>query len=1223
MNRSKLKIYAPQARRDFIQAVTDRAALYGLTASGIAPMTVQGDVAMINGTPFPAGVADKRHRLEERINQHGFQNVMEAMAYTWFNRLVAIRYMEMHGYLSHGYRVLGHRDPDKTTPEILEHAEHIHLPGLSTEEVLELKIDGTKEAQLYRMILVAQCNALHEAMPFLFERIADETELLLPDNLLHSDSIIRKLLAGVDDADWQQVEIIGWLYQFYISEKKDQVIGKVVKSEDIPAATQLFTPNWIVKYLVHNALGRQWLATYPNSALRGKMEYYIEPAPQTPEVQARLKAITPESLNPEELTVLDPACGSGHILVEAYDLLREIYLERGYRLREIPKLILNKNLFGLEIDDRAAQLAAFALLMKARADDPTIFDAASRGPSDPPAVQANIFAIQEISDANADRIVQAFTEKKITGGGGLSIGEFGFTGAIREPLFAMENLNSATADDRLAADLKSLLALFRHAKTFGSLITVPPELAQRLPALAEAVRKMLAETNIAVRPVALVAGAFVNVAMVLAKEFDAVIANPPYMGTKGMNAELKRFAGSNFPGAKSDLFAMFIERGFGWCKQTGCSSMVTMQSWMFLSSYERMREGILNDRAIQTMAHLGPRAFTEISGEVVQATAFVLLPTHVSGFRPAFFRLVDIPEEQKARCLRANQFRFDNTVQDDFKKIPGSPVAYWVSERMREAFQKGRPLGEIAEPRQGLATSDNARFLRHWQEVDVSRVGFGMENREQARNSGKKWFPYNKGGGFRRWNGNSQFVVDYEADGQAIKAAVKEKYGSKAYAQGMDLVAWVVKNQQFYFRASVTWSKVSSGLPAFRLVRSGFVFDVAGTSIFYRDEAYLLGILGFANSIVTQKLLKIISPTLNFEVGHICSLPFVTAPPAVRKLVEGMVRLSATDWDSFEISWDFQSLPVLQHKADTLRQSQEAADAQCRTRFQQMKQLEEENNRLFIEAYGLQGELSPEVPEDQITLYRPDRTTDMQRLISYCIGCAMGRYSLDKPGLIYAGSGNDGFDPAQYRIFPADQDGIIPITEMDWFDDDAGHRLEEFIAVAWPKEHLEENLQFVAEGLGAKSGETPRETIRRYLADEFFKDHLQTYKRRPIYWLFTSGRQKAFQCLVYLHRYNDATLARMRTEYVIPLLGRLNARIAQLEEDKAKATAPAHRKRLEKEQEMLRKQQAELTLFHDKLRHAADQRIKLDLDDGVKVNYAKFGDLLAGVAQVCGKAEED
>ena len=720
MNRSRLKLYAPQARRDFIQAVTDRAAMYGLTANNTAPMTVQGDVTIIDGKPFPEEVADRRRRLEERIMQHGFHQVMEAMAYTWFNRLVAIRYMEIHSYLEHGYRVLGHRDSSKATPEILEHAEHVNIPGLNSTEVQELKRDGTKESQLYRMILVAQCNAMHKAMPFLFERIADETELLLPDNLLHTDSIIRKLVDGIEEADWQQVEIIGWLYQFYISEKKDQVIGKVVKSEDIPAATQLFTPNWIVKYLVQNSLGRQWLASHPESALRGKMEYYIEPAPQTPDVQAQLKAITPESVNPEELTVLDPACGSGHILVEAYDLLKEIYLERGYRLREIPKLILNKNLFGLEIDDRAAQLAAFVLLMKARADDPNIFDTTANYPE----VRPTVLEIKESNGLNVNIIVQAFTERKISGDD-LSSGEYGSTGAVRTPLFAVENQNSATVDDKLVADLRSLLALFQNAKTFGSLITVPPELAQRLPSLAEAAERISAESNMAVRHAADVVMVFVNLAMVLAKQFDAVIANPPYMGSKYLNSTLKTFLGNRYRSFEKDLFSAFIIRNLAFAKDSGHLGFMSPFVWMFISSYEELRLHLIEKATLTSLVQL---EYSGFDGATVPICTFTLAKSHLTSFFGSYIRLSDFrgADQQGPRTLEAVRnpkcgWAF-TAKADDFNKIPGSPIAYWVSERLRNIFFRNPKLLGISRPKQGMTTSDNARFLRKWNEVSTTTL---------------------------------------------------------------------------------------------------------------------------------------------------------------------------------------------------------------------------------------------------------------------------------------------------------------------------------------------------------------------------------------------------------------------------------------------------------------------------------------------------------------------
>ena len=574
MNRTNLKNYAPLARRDFIQATTDRAAYYGLTAEKTEPVVERGDVAVIAGREHPRAVAKKRKQLEGRIQRHGFEQTMEAMAYTWFNRLVAIRYMELHGYLDHGYRVLSHPE-DKPTPEILEHAEYVEFPGLKKETVIDLKLAGNKESDLYRLLLTAQCNALHTAMPFLFERIDDETELLLPDNLLHSDSLIRKLVSEIDEEDWQAVEIIGWLYQFYISEKKDEVIGKVVASEDIPAATQLFTPNWIVKYLVQNTLGRQWLATYPQSALRQQMQYYIEPAEQTPDVQEQLKAITPTSLNPEELTLLDPACGSGHILVEAYDLFKAIYQERGFRAKDIPALILQKNLFGLEIDDRAAQLAAFALMMKARADDRRIFDSEAK---------PNILAFQDSKEMNANDITHALNSP-INKDDVPSEYLFEEIEEEKAGLFSKKAL--AEKGHVSQGDIAALLELFENAKTFGSLIQVPPKLAAKLPEIEKRLDEVLKYGDL-MHASAHVLKPLLQQARMLRRQYDAVVANPPYMGGKGMYVPLKDYAKKNFPRTKADLFAQFMERSFGLLHGNGQVGMVAMQSWMFLPSFSEI-----------------------------------------------------------------------------------------------------------------------------------------------------------------------------------------------------------------------------------------------------------------------------------------------------------------------------------------------------------------------------------------------------------------------------------------------------------------------------------------------------------------------------------------------------------------------------------------------------------------------------------------------------------
>ena len=1181
MNKSKLKTYAPQARKDFIAAVTARANLLGLSDSGgkleVAIGERKGDITIIAGQEWSAKVYDLRERLITRMKTEGFSHTVDAIAYTWFNRFAALRYMEIHDYLDHGYRALSNREGGM--PEILNHATELDLPGLNKDRAVEFKLAGDKDGELYKMLLVAQCNALSRSMPFLFEHIDDETELLLPDNLLRTDSVIAKLVATIPEEDWQEVEIIGWLYQFYISEKKDEVIGKVVKSEDIPAATQLFTPNWIVKYLVQNSVGRLWLMANPASTLKSEWAYYIEPAEQTPEVQAQLNALIQTrmgedagSLNPETITMLDPACGSGHILVEGYEVLKGIYLERGYRLRDIPRLILEKNLFGLDIDDRAAQLAGFALLMKARADDRRLLD-------NPP--KLNVLALQESKGLDADAIVQA--------------------------------LNNVPA--LAAQSIRLLIDTFAHAKTFGSLIQIPQALNMKLATMAESLQQVIRGGDLLSESAAQQLLPLVELAKVLGTQFDSVVANPPYMGSKGMNPEVKDFAKKQFPESKSDLFAMFIERGFGWCKSTGFNSMVTMQSWMFLSSYEAMRERLLADRTIMMMAHLGARAFSEISGEVVQTTAFILQGNHVSGFKPVFFRLVDGVEAEKETSLLERRNRHDMTVQDDFKKIPGSPLAYWVSDCMRAVFGISKPLFDVLQTRLGMSTADNDRFLRLWYEVSIEEISYGMSSLRQAM--GVKWLPYQKGGSFRKWFGNCEYVVNWASDGADIKSNIDENGRVRSHNY----------NGEYSFREGVTWSDVTSGANAFRYMPAGFLFDGRGSAGFSDRRACLLESLGLLNSKLSFDCIAAINPTIAVNVGEIGRIPLhpniKNISSRVVPLVEESIAISTDDWNCQEVSWDFQGIPWLSKRADNLLVSWDLWSQQAKNRICRLKTLEEENNRLFIEVYGLQDELSPEVPEEQITLTRADREKDCQRLISYAVGCMMGRYSLDEPGLIYAHAGNVGFDSTRYQKFPADADGIVPLTDEFWFEDDAANRIREFLLAVWGNETLEENMAWLAESLGMKGNETPEETIRRYLASSFFKNHLQIYKKRPIYWLFSSGKQGAFQALVYLHRYHEGTLARMRAEYVVPLTSKIQSRIEMLTKDAEVATVTSARNKINKEIESLRKKHVELLAYDEKLRHYADMRITLDLDDGVKVNYGKFGDLLAEVKSITGGKDEE
>jgi hypothetical protein len=1189
MNRSNLKTYAPKARLDFIRAVTDRAAVFGLTSDRVEPMRETGDVVIIGGRPFPKVVASQRRLLEERIRRMGFNQAVEAMAYIWFNRFVALRYMELHGYLDHGYRVLSHPE-GKATPEIVEHAEHVTLPGLGTKEVIELKLDGAREAELYRLLLVAQCNALHEAMPFLFEKIADETELLLPDNLLHSDSVIRKLVNEIEEADWQQVEIIGWLYQFYISDKKAEVIGKVVKSEDIPAATQLFTPNWIVKYLVQNTLGRQWLATYPDSPIRQQMEYYIEPAAQTDDVQAQLAAITPRTLDPETLSLLDPASGSGHILVEAYDLFKAIYQERGYRSKDIPRLILEKNLFGLEIDDRAAQLAAFALLMKARADDRRIFA---------DHVQPNVIAIQE--SKGLENLLRP-DPAPAKGAGELPFADSDLFPQTDKQL----TLTKPNQESPLAAVepcLRELINLFEHGKTFGSLIRVPPKLTAQLPAARQSIEAMVAKGQLWEHRAAALLLPLVNQAEFLAKNYNAVVSNPPYMGNGAFNSDLKSFMVSNYKGAERDLFSAFIHRNALFGMPYARLGFMTSFVWMFISSFEILRRRVVGNHTITSLVQLHYDAFTEAKAHVC---CYVLDKQHFPLYRGTYVRLVDFPGEEAQGQKTLEAIRNPTcgwahfAKQSDFPKLPSCPIAYWESENILAMFGRDE-IGNHTISDGQTKTGNNERFIRHTWEVSSLDVG-----------SSKKWRLHTMGGYFRPWYGNVDSVIDWSE-----KARTHYR---------KDHVARILPDY-LWNREGICWNLITSNDVSFRVKSSEEIFNLSAPTLFPKEEKHLLLFLAFTNTTITKRLLTLINPTVNTNVQEIQHLPlckeFFSLAENVTPLARECVEIAKQDWNSKETSVDFQGLAWVGYKAAfTMEQSWLIWETHTRDQVRRIKELEEENNRVFIQAYGLDGDVHPAVEDRAIVLIRAERKQDSKQLLSYGIGCMMGRYSMDKPGLVYAHSRNEGFDASQYQTFPADADGIIPITELAWFPDDATERFVEFIGKAWPPEHLEENLKFVADSLGANRDEHPRSAIRRYLSQNFYKDHLRTYKRRPIYWLFCSGRQKAFQCLVYLHRYHEGTLAQMRTEYVIPLQGKLSQRMEQLAGDITAATSTSHRRKLEKERDTLLKQRTELAAFDEKLRHYADQRIALDLDDGVKVNYAKFGDLLAEVKAVTGGKEE-
>ena len=1171
VNTAALKTFAPAMRRQLLEAVGRK---LDLLLTSQTPDTL---------STYAKQIAELREQEEENREQ-----LLERVAYTWFNRLCALRYLDARGWHPFGCKVLMSAAEGETQPELLKliragnlpaylqsHTDQDRLHGLLDGQIQTAIAGADPQGEVYRELVLAVCRSYHQLLPNLFEGLDDATELLLPDDQITEGSIAGGFRSQISDDDCEDVEIIGWLYQFYISEKKDQVIGKVVKSEDIPAATQLFTPNWIVKYLVQNSLGAQWLDTYPDSALKGQMEYFIEPAEQTDDVKVQLAAVTPESLNPEELTLIDPACGSGHILVEAYELLKAIYLERGYQQREIPQLILENNLFGLDIDQRAAQLTSFALMMKGRRDDRRLFE---RG------IKLNVMALMNSAEFDPEGLANA-----------VNLSEYGLK----------------------LADLTELKLLFEHATTFGSLIQVPTPLAEKLPELDRLMEHK--SLNLFAAGELLSLGMLVHQMRLLARCYDSVVANPPYMGSKGMNSLAKEFAKTHFPDAKSDQFACFIERGYSLAKPAGYEAMVTMESWMFLSSYENFRNKIISQRSLRNLAHFPydgkqPTAM----GINFGISAITLRNKQIFGYRSHFCcsRFYELDNSGQPQIFPTRNERLTVISTDELKKVPGSPFAYWASERLRKAFTHGKALSDCADMRKGLATGDNGRFLRCWFEVGASKLGLRYASRQMAVMSGMKWFPHNKGGDARKWYGNFAHIINWELDGQEIQNFVDSDGKLRSRPQ----------NLEYSFKQALTWSKITSGVFTARFCEGGCLFDDAAAIGHSADRQLLLRILSILNSKVGQFILQVLNPSVNLQIGDISRTPIIEPScdhEAVEIAVEECILLARDDWDNLETSWDFAALPLLRPglMGQALEASWQNWEAKSTASIRRMQELETENNRLFIAAYGLEGELEPEVPEDQITLARADQRKDLAAFLSYATGCMMGRYSLDKPGLILANAG-DTLENYETEVgkstdgltFQPDPDGIIPVLDGEWFEDDIVARTREFLAVTFPKSSVAENLRFIEESLG--------KDIRKYFCSEFYKDHLQTYKKRPIYWMVQSPK-KGFSCLIYLHRYTKDTLNQVLNNYFRPYLQKLEARLAQLGLDQLNDDLPtrertAARKEAEKITKVLKECQA---WEQDALLPLAQQRIELDLDDGVKVNYLKLQEVLAPIPGLAAKED--
>ncbi|MFM1900450.1 MAG: hypothetical protein RLZZ216_1026 [Cyanobacteriota bacterium] len=1179
VNTAALKTFAPAMRRQLLEAVGRK---LDLLLNSQTPDTL---------STYARQIAELREQEAENRDQ-----LLERVAYTWFNRLCALRYLDARGWHPFGCKVLMPAGEGETQPELLKlmragslptelkaHTNASRLHGLLDGQIQTAIAGADPQGEVYRELVLTTSRFYHELLPNIFEGLDDSSELLLPDDFLSEGSIAGGFRREISDEDCQDVEIIGWLYQFYIAEKKDEVMArkKAVPSEDIPAVTQLFTPHWIVRYLVENSLGRLWLLNRPGSKLREQMPYYIEGEAETGFLKIN---------KPEEIKVLDPACGSGHMLTYAFDLLTLIYEEEGYAPSEVPGLILQHNLHGLEICPRAAQLTELALVFKAR-----------------------------------EKSRRFFQPEQLVGPQVLELKDVQFEGDELNDYIAALGLGGL-----FNQNLFKLLLQFEKAKNFGSLIQPCIEVR----AIAEVRRAIEAKDPSGqpfLRHTHLKALCVLEQAEALAQQHHVVVANPPYMGVGAFNTHLKVFAANNYPLSKADLFAMFIENVSRRAIKNGYSAMITMHSWMFIASFEKMRATLLQDSTVLSMAHLGSRGFDTISGEVVQTTAFVCQKRCNPFFQAIYLRLVaGRNEAEKHAQFLSGSHRFRSSIER-LKCIPRIPLAYWISDSLVRAFQTSTALGEQLEIKSGMSTTDNNRFLKLWPEVGHARIGFNYKSAADAAHSNRRWFPINKGGSCRRWYGNNEYIINWQNDGSDIKAAVVNNPSDP------DSTHWSrrIYNTEYFFQPSLTWSKVATGDFSLRYAGEGFLFSDASNGIFCKQRP-LKPFLCFLNSAVARSYLDLLAPTMNFYPNDVARVPAIALlttsnSGSLTAIANECITLARDDWDNFETSWDFRDQPLLRAvlKGTTLKASWRNWQAQSTAAIRQMQELETENNRLFINAYGLDGELQPEVPEEQITLARSDQRKDLAAFLSYATGCMMGRYSLDHPGLILADSRDSQAEqlaayeekvgkPLAEVQFKPDTDAVIPVLDGEWFEDDIVARTREFLEVTFPESTVTENLRFIEESLG--------KDIRKYFCTEFYKDHLQTYKKRPIYWMVQSPAgpsRGGFACLIYLHRYTKDTLNQVLNNYLRPYLQKLEARLAQLGLDQLNDSLPtrertAARKEAEKITKVLKECQA---WEQDALLPLAQQRIELDLDDGVKVNYLKLQDVLAKIPGLAAKED--
>ncbi len=1226
MDKTALKNFAIYAREKLITDIKNKAKLIGITEEGIKDPLPQstkdlkifdigeGNTYRISGEDvkkYEKLVKELKRREKESDYKTAYKTLIEEVAYTWFNRIIAIRFMEVNNYMSDRMRVLSSGREGVREPEFITYYRDTDI-GITEEEfemLDELKLDGSKEAmdKMFQFMFIKQCNALNKYLPELFEETDDYTELLLNISYNDPEGVVYKLVEEIGEEPFDvnktgQIETIGWLYQFYNTIPKAEVdaSNKKVDKNTLPAKTQLFTPHWIVQYMVQNSLGRLWIErklamgsdkTEEELAKEYGWKYYLPEAEQIEEVKVELKKIREgrKNLRVEDIKFIDPAMGSGHILVYAFDMFMQFYLEEGYTESEAAESIIENNIYGLDIDKRAYQLAYFSLMMKGRQYSRKILN---KG------IKNNLYYF--IDSKGIDR-------KQIDYLGG--------------------NIQDK---DTWESDILEILDIFENARELGSIIKIDKKYDyNKLIEFVEQIneKSILPMELMGVEEVQKKLIHVLKLVEVLSNKYEIVVTNPPYLGRRHMGANLTNYLDKKYKNTKTDLFAVFMEKSEELLIKNGYYGMINQHSWMFLSSYENYRNDLLSTNSIVNMLHLGPRAFEEIGGEVVQSTAFIILKSKLNDYKGSYIRLIDFgnANEKEIKVLEAIENPkcgyYYETSQDNFELIPGSPIAYWASENIYRAFQ-AKVLSKYGEAKQGIATSDNDRFLRLWHEVSNILTNTENISREEAIKSNKKWFPYNKGGQFRKWYGNREYLVNWENDGYEIKNFKDNRGNLKSRPQ----------NLEYQFRESITWSFVSSSYFGVRYTPEGSLFDVGGSS-YFTDNEKVKYILGFLCSKLAYEFLIYLNPTLNFQVGNISNLPLIYSQnhkPEIDTLVQENINISKIDWDSFETSWDFEVHPLLDESKqggqvpDTIEQAYKNWKEYANNNFAKLKENEERLNEIFIEIYGLQDELTPEVSDKDITVtkifdskeeiyddikgnqYILTKEDVIKSFISYGVGCIFGRYSLDEKGLIYAGGE---FDMSRYKKFKPVEDNIAVITDREYFEDDLVNRFVEFVKVSFGEEKLEENLKFIADSLKGKG--TPREKIRNYFLNDFYKDHVQQYKKRPIYWLYDSsaeksrGSQNGFKALIYMHRYNEDTTGKVRIDYLHKLQSRYENRIKILKDNIANSKDPREKAKSEKEIEKLMNQLKECKEYDEKLGHIALSRISIDLDDGVAVNYEK------------------